>query len=356
MKIAVDARPLTSPLTGIGRYTHSLLRRLVKTDHDWFLYSDRPLLVELPSEENVTIRHGGAKGGTPGSLRWAQWQYLKWAKEDQIEVFWSPRHHLPLFLPSEIKTVVTIHDLVWKRFPDTMQKKNYWLEKLLMGPSINKADHIIAVSNFTASEIEHFYSTHTKKLSVIYEAAETSGKSGSLTPGIPENYYLFVGTLEPRKNLELLLNAYAQTEKIIPLVIAGASGWGNVLLEELINKLELEDEVHILGYVSDDELNRLYSNSHALLMPSQYEGFGLPAVEAMNHGVPCIVSSGTALEEICQNAALVVSPFSKQELTDAITSIGDPRIHSRLSIHAKARAQKFSWDSAMTETLAILCG
>ena len=230
MRIAVDARPLSAPLTGIGRYTQALLQEMVASGHQWFIYSDRPLQVPLPESPRISVRYGSAAGGTPGSLRWAQWGFARWAIQDVVDVFWSPRHHLPLLLPARIASVVTIHDLVWCQFPETMKPKNLLLERVLMGPSIAAADKVICVSKFTASEVSRYYPSAVGKCRVIHEAANlpTQRNHGSVE-GIPSRYLLFVGTLEPRKNLPRLLHAYAQLkddEHVPPLVIVGGGGWG----------------------------------------------------------------------------------------------------------------------------------
>jgi hypothetical protein len=154
VRIAVDARPLAHPHTGIGRYTESLLKRLVESGHQWFLYSDRAITPRFPTDDRVQIRTGNTRPGSPLSLFYSQLVFPRWARGDCVDLFWSPRHHLPLRLPMSVKGVVTVHDLVWKRFPETMQGKNKWLERGLMGPSLRKAAGIIAVSRFTASEIE----------------------------------------------------------------------------------------------------------------------------------------------------------------------------------------------------------
>lgn len=357
MRIAIDARPLASPLTGIGRYTDSLVRRLVQSeDHDWFLYSDRPLTAETPRGSNVTIRTGDARGGSPGSLRWAQWEYVKWAKQDQIDTFWSPRHHLPLLLPDSVRTVVTIHDLVWKRYPETMQRKNYWLERFLMGPSIQKADQVICVSGFTAKEVNHFYPKAIDKCTVVYEAADLPPLSTeSLPDEVKEPYLLFVGTLEPRKNLARLLKAYASLNKheAPSLVLVGGQGWGDLVLEKTVNDLDLTTRVQLLGYVSDDELQTLYSKASCLLMPSLYEGFGLPALEAMQHGVPVIYSKGTSLEEVVGPGGISVNPGSADEIASAILSLTSAD-SSALSNNARNQAARFSWDTAIQQTLELL--
>ncbi len=323
MRIAVDARPLAAPLTGIGRYTSALLEAMIAEGHQWVLYSDRPLQVEIPNNPRVIVRHGDAAGGTPGSLRWAQWHYSRWCVQDVVDLFWSPRHHLPLLLNKKIASVVTIHDLVWRQFPETMRVKNLWLERALMGPSIRVADQVICVSRFTASEVSRYYPSAMGKCQVIHEAAApgTATEPHASSLNLPEKYLLFVGTLEPRKNLPRLLRAYhsiRDNAALPPLVIVGGEGWGGEDLKAMVDALELADRVMLLGYVSDADLQSVYAGAHCLLMPSLYEGFGLPVVEAMQHGVPSIASSTGALPEVVGDAGVLVNPYSETELAAAM--------------------------------------
>jgi glycosyltransferase involved in cell wall biosynthesis len=356
MRIAVDVRPLAAPLTGIGRYTHSLLKHLIDSDHEWFLYSDRPLKIELPRKSNVTLRHGTSHGGTPGSLRWAQWKYVRWANQDDIELFWSPRHHLPLLLPVHIKQVVTIHDMVWRRYPETMMWKNLWLERLLMGSAIRSADRVICVSHFTASEVAEFYPSEMSKLTVVHEAATETSERDTPTD-TPQKIILFVGTLEPRKNLPRLLRAYkrlVKTSDTPKLVIVGGGGWGADNLADQISALGLSDHVQLRGYLSDQQLNALYASATCVIVPSLYEGFGLPVVEAMSHGVPVIASNTSSLPEVVGDAGLLIDPHSETEIADAITLlVTDHDLHAELSARARARNTEFSWQKAARETLTI---
>lgn len=357
MKIAVDARPLASPLTGIGRYTHALISRLIETQHEWYLYSDRPITAMLPKQDNLHFRSGNASGGTPGSLRWAQWQFSKWAKKDEADVFWSPRHHLPLFLPERVRSVVTIHDVVWRRHPKTMQAKNYLIERLLMGPSIRQADKVICVSEFTLSEINLFYPQQTKKCSVIYEAADVLDVTENVLPKhIMPPYLLFVGTLEPRKNLARLLKSFACLDmRAAPtLVIVGSKGWGNLNIEALAKELNIAKNIILTGYVEDEELHTLYENALCLIMPSLYEGFGLPALEAMQYGTPVIYSSNTSLEEVVGQGGIAVDANSTESIKVAIESICNESTRTRLSRSALNQIKKFSWAEAADKTLRVL--
>ena len=205
MIIAIDARPLSRPLTGIGRYTYNLIKHLVELDsrHIWHLYSDRPLTSHIPELPNVHIKTGNFKSDFVSTI-FAQAIFPVWARKDNIDVFWSPRHHLPLLLPRKVKKIVTIHDIVWYRHPETMPTSRKWLERLLMPPSLAIADHIISVSDFTKLELSTALGIRADKVTVTPLAPTPLpvNKAGELLPGdIKKPFYLFVGTLEPRKNL-----------------------------------------------------------------------------------------------------------------------------------------------------------
>ncbi|MEP5766281.1 MAG: glycosyltransferase family 1 protein [Halieaceae bacterium] len=360
MRIAVDARQLVPPLTGIGRYTENLLRLLVNSGDQWFLYSDRQLSpAGLPWLDSpaVTLRHGAARGRGLASLWHANVDFVRWARRDDIDVFWSPRHHLPFFLPRQLAGVVTIHDLVWRRYPESMPLANRWLERAAMGFSIRRARRVIAVSEFTAGEIAHFYPGCASPVQVVHEAARLL-EAGTAVPLDPP-YFLFVGTLEPRKNLALLLEAFAAfvaaTDCPHRLVIIGAKGWGLPDLLAQARTLGIEQRVSVPGFVSDAELAGYYQAAAALVMPSLYEGFGLPLVEAMQYGVPLIVADRAALPEIAGDGALLVDPESVDQIQAALARVAtDDNVRGQLSRQSRQRGTDFSWHDAARATLAIL--
>jgi glycosyltransferase involved in cell wall biosynthesis len=337
-----------------------LLKRLVLLGHQWFLYSDRPLTPRFPIGDRVQLRVGKASPGSALSLLYSQAVFPRWARGDCVDIFWSPRHHLPLALPARVVGVVTVHDLVWKRYPETMQRRNQLLERWLMGPSLKRAERIISVSNFTASEIAAIYPEVAGRCTVISEAAEPFGKRYEERYPLPaEPYLLFVGTPEPRKNLSLLLAAYARAvnEHALPqqLLIVGADGWGGLNLADSIERLQLQGRVLLKGRVSDAELHDLYAGSTGLLMPSLYEGFGLPALEAMQHGVPVIAGDCGALPELVGDSGLLVDPYSEEQLTAAIARLcSDSTLRRSLSAAAQERAAGFNWERAAQETLHCL--
>lgn len=360
LNIAVDARPLAFPFSGIGRYTLSLLREFARHDstHRFFLYSDRPLKLPFSTPSHWSVRTGNMKRRAL-STPFAQLRFPLWARQDAIDVFWSPRHHLPLLLPGTTGTVVTIHDMVWKRYPKTMSRGGRWVEALLMPASMHLAQRIIAVSEFTRQEIAHFYPTAADKTCVIHEASSLPPPSATGIRSQATPYFLFVGSDEPRKNLLRLLEAYAlyraQTTDPVDLLLAGSYQWGATNLEQRAKELGLEGCVVQAKSLDDTALAQLYAGARALVLPSLYEGFGLPLVEAMQMGTPIITSHDTATAEICGNAGLLVDPLDVAALAAALTRMAqDDELHAGFATAAVARSRRFSWRTAAQQTLALI--
>lgn len=354
-RIAVDARPLSIPTTGIGRYTLAILERLLASEHQWYLYSHQPLLCDFESLPNVIVRCGNIRMASLSSL-YSQVVFPLWSKTDEIELFWSPRHHLPLFMSASAAKVVTVHDLVWEKFPKTMSILGRQVERILMPPSLRAADAVIAVSNSTANELRQSFPACVDKVQTIYEAPflDMSDVHGSMG-----DYFLFVGTIEPRKNLAGLLRAYrryqSQAVRPISLKICGGKGWGLPALESLIEENGLTEYVDVLGYVNDDELPELYRGARALLMPSLYEGFGLPIVEAFSQGTPVLTSDRGAMREVAGDAGLLVDPENTDQVANALLQLTDDHsLVANLQLRAQARAKLFSWDLAAEQTLSLM--
>lgn len=358
MRIAVDARPLSMPLTGIGRYTHSILSEMTKMDHEWCLYSDSVMATRLASLANVTVRHGSTQASSARGLYYSQGVFRSWLKKDNPDVFWSPRHHLPLWMDSGIPRVLTIHDMVWKRFPETMPWQARALERMLMPTSIKQANRIICVSQFTASELAYFWPDQVQKCEIIPLAAMECCDGDQRARLEQQPYILFVGTLEPRKNLRRLLQAFSKLVNARSikenLVIVGGKGWGGSDLAALLRNLKIEDRVVLAGYVNDSQLQQLYLGARCLVLPSLYEGFGLPVLEAMQFGVPAIVSDAGALPEVTGDAALFIDPQSVNSIARTIEMLmQDQGLHARLSMQGKKRAGEFSWQRAARSTIDV---
>ncbi len=360
LRIGVDARPLSIPATGIGRYCRELLTRLFDSPHEWFLYTDRPLVEPLPEAANVTIRHGNMHRRLLSTF-YAQAVFPGWARKDQLDLFWSPRHHLPIGLPADMKKVVTIHDLVWMEYPETMTRFGSILERALMPRSIRVSDQIICPSSSTARDVAARFKVPSARLHAIALAGfiDCGGQSLADSPVKGHKpYILTVGTLEPRKNLKYSLQAYAnlvhQRGCDHQLYLIGGQGWGGDI-RQLIKDLKLEGRVSVLGRLSDKELCQWYAHADIFLMPSLYEGFGLPLIEAMSFGVPVITSNISSMPEVAGDGGILVDPLSVDDIKAAIHKLcSDADLRNVLSVKAKARAEQFSWEKTAEQTLAVL--
>lgn len=359
LRIAVDVRPLSIPQTGIGRYTEEILRRLLESEHQWFLYSDRPLMRNIQAADNVHIRSGRNSNKIAATL-YPQLQYPVWARKDRIDVFWSPRHHLPLALASSVRAVVTLHDLVGFLAPETMTAMGRRLETWLTPRSVKRADAVIVDAGSTARDMERVLGYGADKTHVIPLAATRNERSASMPRPVPSRYFLFVGTLEPRKNLVRLLKAFAsQCERIgdVKLVLAGDAGWGEQELEQWVIQLAIQDKVILTGRLDETSLHCYYRNALALVLPSLYEGFGLPLLEAMQYGVPVITSNCSSMPEVAGDAGLLVEPLDIDSIAGAMLLLArDKALHGRLSDAALGQAARFSWESSAQKTLVVLEG
>jgi glycosyltransferase involved in cell wall biosynthesis len=356
MKIGVDARLLSRRLTGIGRYTLEMCRALLKLENiTLYLYSPG-IIVDKVREQlpSAQIREMSWNNNFLRQL-WSQSYLPLWARSDGVDVFWGPAHRLPRFLPKNIPQVVTIHDLVWKYASKTMSSATYVLERIEMPFAVRSADIVVADSCSTAEQVKSEFRVEDDKMSVIPLAANYDRNVLPFnvleTLGIYVPYFLFVGTLEPRKNLTRLLAAYALLpEKVRDnsnLVIAGGKGWGDLDIKDEISRLSLREHVRVLGYVDEALLNTLYSYAEFLAIPSLYEGFCLPLVEAMIHGKPVLTSNNSSMPEVAGDAGLLVEAQDIHSIKWGLSQlITDRRLYTDLAENALRQAKRFSWDNS----------
>jgi len=361
MRIGVDARLLAHQLTGIGRYTVEMCRELSSCDDNFYLYAPSAPVVDVVEKENVQVKWGHFNGRLL-SMAWSQSVLPYWAKEDHIDVFWGPTHRLPRYLPASIPRVVTIHDMVWKFAGETMRPLSLRVERRLMPEAVRLADRIIADSESTADDIGEEYPEVQDRIRVVHLGSTpmppSLGAASLRALGVELPYFLFVGTLEPRKNLNGLLSAFAllppMVRKACKLVIAGGKGWGGVELSSMVQGYRLEDDVVVVGYVTDEQLSTLYTHARFLAMPSLYEGFGLPLVEAMSCGTPVLTSNVSSLPEVAGEAGLLVDPLNQSAINEGLRLLlTDDVVLSGLAHHARSQAAQFSWKKAAAETRGI---
>jgi glycosyltransferase involved in cell wall biosynthesis len=245
-----------------------------------------------------------------------------------------------------------------------MKKMGYLLDRVLMGPSVYSADCVICVSTSTYNDLVCEFPSAIEKSSVILNGVNsilprTIASNNQYEFEASDKYILFVGTLEPRKNLERLIEAYSlvpiELRNKTPLVLAGGDGWGigRNKLTALIDRLGISKNVKLLGRVTDNELIGLYRGALFLAMPSLYEGFGLPLVEAMTFGVPSLTSSVSSMPEIAGESAIYVDPYDIDSIADGLIRMMDRNLISRLSGMSLEIVRKFDWSFTAKETLKI---
>lgn len=267
------------------------------------------------------------------------------------------------------KKVVFVHDMAFKEFPETVRWKTKYMLQLNMGYTIRHADKIIAVSEFTKSEIQKYYDVSADRIEVVYNAVDTQCFHTDYTSsqvqqarqryGIPPRYFLYLGTLEPRKNIENMLRAYhalqARGGDIPKFVIAGSKGWLYESIFQLTQQLGLEDSVIFTGYVQQQDAPLLMKGALAFLFVSLYEGFGMPPLEAMACGTPVIASNTAALPEATGGRVTLVDPYSVENIAMAMQDILEqPQRRDRLIRDGLEWVKNFSWQKSGQKLLDIM--
>ncbi len=376
-RIGID---VTSALTqggGIGRYTRELVRAVadIDTDGSYHLFSARPpatLVVSdpLPIGENIAYH--------PAPLS-EKWLYRMWYRAHlpvpvqwvtgKLDLFHSPDFVLPP-VSGGIPTLLTVHDLSFVHFPQTFPEPLVAYLNRVVPWSVARATHVLADSVATRDDLLQVWNVPAGKVTVLYSGVsdafqQVPDKDKQMAArrryGLGDNPYLFsVGTVQPRKNYQLLIRALGRIAEQIPhtLAIAGGSGWMEEEMRAEVRRQGLEGRVFFLGFVEDEDLPALYSSADLVLMPSVYEGFGLPALEAMACGAPVILSDVSSLPEVGGEAALLLPPTDVEAWAAAIvTLLQDYPRRAEMSAGGLAQARRFSWRRSagqLLETYATL--
>lgn len=353
VKIGVDARNLITNMTGIGRYMLDMCRHLALRGHDLILYLPEEAHSGYPAidwaETRISHRRGAIR-----RLIWGQTELPRLAARDGVDVLWGPSHRLPRRVDPAIARVVTIHDLTWRHAPSSMRGRGLLADSLLMRGAVGAADRIATISAATAEAVATAFPASRPRIRTVYPglpeiAPGACGPSAILSRlGVEAPYILFVGTLEPRKNLRRLLGAYAslppEIRSRLPLVLAGGQGWGFSDPARIARRLGIARSVRLVGYVDDAELHALYRGARFLAMPSLYEGFGLPIIEAHAAGIPVLTSNTSSMPEVAGDAALFIDPLDVASIAAGLTRLScDDSEHARLAAHARANAARFGW-------------
>ncbi len=363
LRIGVDIRPFYEPLTGVGWYLYFLLHELARHDDiDLVLLGDARVTDQgpklhagvPPNAEIVTFDLRG-KPLSRLSRPMTAGAYVLLMDLAGCDVVFGSNYFLPR-LHSVIarRRVITIHDLTFKRFPELLQKETLDNLNRNMQWEIAAADAVICVSESTRRDVLEFYEVDPSRVFAIHSGL---GAPSSYAPvdGLPSRYVLFVSTIEPRKNLGVLIDAFETLRAAGAydgsLVIVGKIGWKS---EGLVPRLRRPGIVH-LDYLDAPRLATVYRNAEAFVLPSIYEGFGFPLLEAMAHGVPAIAARSSSLPEIGGEAALYFEPSNAAELAAELRRVvSDRSLREALMARGRERAARFRWDRAAEQTLEVL--
>ena len=349
MRIAVDGRPLHHPYTGIGVYTFELLSRMAD-EHELFVYLDREL--RRRPAFRATFRAGS--GRRLRGMATAHFLFARWARQDAVDVFWGPRHNLPLALRG-IPGVVTVHDMVWRRAPETMKPLNRLIDSTLMPIALAQAASVLAVSADSAEQVRRFCGRRDVVATPL--AARRPTITAPFSYGRP--FFLWVGQREPRKNLAGIIAGFRRAVQCgmtsHDLVLVGPRGWKQAGLAATIAGPGVSERIIDLGAISDELLAGVYQACAALVLASFYEGFGIPLLEAMQYGKPVIASGRGSMQELGGDAALLVDPDEPNTIAAAFMRLArDTHTYCQLAANAKRRSKLYSWDRTARDTIAVL--
>lgn len=370
MRIGIDARSLRVK-GGAQKYTYGLISALLKIDSDneYYLFYDTQDFIDIKAKNliNIAIKPFFKKKCLTEILRrsyWTQIKLPKVLKRYKIDVLHSPKFELPYFCPC--KSVVTVLDLVFKVFPESLCFSDRLWWKMFAFLAAKSASSIISISESTKNDLINFYHADKNRVTVTYLATPTNyapvnelskimeikAKYKLITP-----FVLYTGTIQPRKNLDSLVNAFNNL-KINglkhKLVIVGKRGWKYRSLFDLINKLNLKKEIIFTDYAAEKDLPYLYSLADLFVYPSFYEGFGLPVLEAMACGVPIITSATSSLPEVTGKSAILIDPKNINDLASAISKVlNNADLREKMITRGLEQAKRFSWEKCAKKTLNI---
>lgn len=367
MKIAVNAADLDHPrIDGTRIYIQNLLKNFGLQDKEdrFLIYHKKEFNSQLkfPDFENYEIAN------MPFPFWWTQTRFAWEMRREKPDILFMPMHSLPFLRFKKTKTVVTIHDLAFKFFPDHFPKKDLRRLNFFTDYAVKNSDKIIAISNSTKNDLLKIYpKIKENKIKTIYhgydkelfkpdiseqEIKRVNSKFQSRIGGT--KFILYVGTIQPRKNIETLLEAFEilrrkEAHKNLNLVIAGSEGW---LAGNIVEKIKKNPGAMMTGKFETADLPALIAGAEVFVLPSLYEGFGLPVLEAMACGTPVAVADNSSLSEVAGNAGILFDACSSEKIADVLLEIiENEKLRNSLREKGLERVKSFSWEKCAKETL-----
>lgn len=359
LRIAIDAsRTTVKQITGTEYYALELIRHLIRLNdqrenpHQLLLY-----FRDQPAENLFTPSRFVQQHVIPFSRMWTHLRFAAALLLERPDVTFVPAHTLPFLFPG--RAVVTVHDLGFNYFPDAHPTRQRLYLDLTTRYSAWRATLVLADSKATAADLTHFYKTPTEKIRIVYPGVDPppAGVMAAVRRkyDLPEDYFLFIGSLHPRKNLPRLIEAYSRWKAAHPqdetgLVLAGGKAW-------LYDDSWTDGVKGIVtpGYIDEEDKGALYAGARALIFPSLYEGFGFPVVEAMHAGTPVIASGTSSLPELVGRGGLLIDPLDVNSILVAMDLLTWNRdLHWTIRSRAYAQVAKFSWFKAAEQVMTVL--
>lgn len=352
--VGINMLAIPPKMAGTGVYIYNLLSALITLDSDcrYVVFINKELVEKFPKSEKIEYRSFNVRN-------LIQRVFIEQVIIPLQSIRFTVLHAIANVAPllSICPVITTIHDIYQLYYPERFPRLKLHYLKLFVPLSVWKSREVITVSECTKRDILKHYNSFSMSAKLVY-IPEASRYEVRERAQQADKYLLFVGTLEPGKNLKTLLEAYAQlsiaTKEEYPLRIVGGKGWKNSEIKDLVYSLQLQDCVEFMGYITDEELQELYYCATCFVLPSLYEGFGLPVLEAMSQGCPVITSNVSSLPEVAGDAAILVNPLDVQDIKHAIkTVIDNSSIQAELTQKGYVQVRTFSWERCARETLKL---
>lgn len=367
MRIAINTRMLLpNKLEGIGWYTVEIVRRMVEDhpEHTFLFFFDRPVDPAFVFGKNVQPVVLSPPARHPLLFMiWFDWVLPRALKKHKADVFFSPDGFLSL--RTDVPTLLTIHDLAYKHFPDQVKGMTSWYYRYFMPRFMRRADHIVTVSEATREDVMDS-GIRGEKVSVCYNGANPRFQPQSPADGQAirnrytdgEPYFLYVGAIHPRKNVTRLVRAFSRFKEVSGaahrLILLGRMAWMSADTRSAIEESPFREHIVEVGYQGDN-LPSFYAGSVALVYVSLFEGFGIPIVEAMGCETAVITSDRSSMAEVAGDAALLVNPESEAEIAKAMLQIGgNEALRMELIQKGRIQRERFDWSRSSKEVWSLL--
>ena len=361
MRIGVNTRILLKgKMEGMSVFTAEVLKRMVTAhpEHEFYFFFDRPYDKYFLFAENITPVEVFPQARHPFLfIWWFEWSLVNALKKHKIDVFLSPDNFCSI--RTAVPTLLVVHDIAYKHFPDQVTGIHKWYYNRFMPQFVEKAERIVAVSDFTKMDIVEKMSVSPEKIAVACNGCNEKFKPisqkekvlvrGKFTEGVP--YFLFVGLIHPRKNVHRLIRAFSkfkeETRAKEKLVLVGRKGWMTDEVKAALEDSNYKMDVIFTGFVEHEELPKLIGAAEALMYVSLFEGFGIPILEAFHCETPVITSNTSSMPEVGGEAALYADPESIDSIAEQMKVLYEnPQIGEALVEKGKKQRAKFSWEKA----------